>query len=89
MELVLKITKSHIRIYQTRDRKIDSIRYQQKRWVAKSIIVKRDDNSFIVPKWTQLLTQEEWYQKRTRAKLAREEFYQEMEDFGYDQSDFF
>jgi len=59
-------------------------------WVAKSIIAKRTEKSIIVPSWTHLLTQEEWYERRTRARFMAEEFDQEYWDsFGYDPADFF
>lgn len=49
-------------------------------WIAKSLIFLKDANVIVVPRWTQLLTTEEWKQHRM---WAYEEFHSDME-WGFD-----
>lgn len=59
-------------------------------WVAKSIIAQRNEKSLVVPQWTQLLTQEEWYHRRTHARfMAEDNDHEYWDSFGYDPADFF
>ena len=51
-------------------------------WVAKSIIAKQDSNVLVVPRWANLLTQEEWEHRRKLGWMAREEY--EPLEWGFD-----